>query len=182
MNNYEFTNATRNQSALEVELTHMLCLSGEGKILDELNFAEWAKVDEPEWESIPAKGTRHPSTRAERRKKTAHAKTRHTETIRTRESRKLPYSHMLGKGKRHDHVWIDESAIVETRQEEKAKSEFSDFNSRDLRFENFLDNYVEDEEDDWIYIHHLQDEVSERDEYIRFLETRIRDLEREIGF
>ncbi len=115
MNNYEFTNATRNQSALEVELTHMLCLSGEGKILDELNFAEWEKVEEPDYESIPVKGTRHHSTRQERRKKTAHAKTRHTETLRTRELRKYPYSLMLGKGKKHDKVWIDEPAWVEIR-------------------------------------------------------------------
>jgi len=126
-NNYTFTNANRNQNSLEVELTHMLCLSGEGEILDELNFAEWAKVEEPEWESLHKKGTRHPSTRQERRKKTAHAKARKTETIRARESRKLPYSHMLGKGKRHDHVWIDERSIVESRTEEKLTSELRDF-------------------------------------------------------
>lgn len=115
MNNYSFTNANRNQSALECELTHILCMSGEYDTLDTLNFAEWAKVEEPNYESVSVNGTRHPSTRAERRKKTAHAKTRHTETLHTRELRKYPYSQMLGKGKRHDKVWINEPAWVEVR-------------------------------------------------------------------
>ena len=81
----------------------------------DLSLAEWAKVEEPDYETIPKKGTRHPSTRGERRKVTAHAKTRYTETIHTRELRKYPYSLMLGKGKKHDHVWIDEPAWVEIR-------------------------------------------------------------------
>ena len=187
MNNYEFTNRNRNQNSLEVDLTHMLCLSGEGDLLIELNFAEWAKIDEEDPETIPTKGTRHPSTRAERRKKTAHAKQRKVETIRTRETRKFPYSQMLGNGKKHDHIWIDEDSIVETRQKVKAKSELRDFYSRDLWYENYIDNYdiyVEEGEDHQVYdeIHHLENELSKRDEYIRFLESRIRDLEKEIGF
>lgn len=148
----------------------------------DFSLAEWEKENEEDPEILPVKGTRHPSTRQERRKKTAHAKARKVEVVRTREARKYPYSHMLGKGKRHDHIWIDEDSIVETRQEAKRKSELSDYHSRDLRFEDFLDNYVEDGEDEWVYIHDLQNEISKRDEYIRFLESRIRDLEREIGF
>lgn len=88
-------------------------------------FDKIYESDDPETEN--KNGTRHPSTRAERRKKTAHAKARKVETIRARESRKLPYSHMLGKGKRHDHVWIDERSIVESRTEAKLTSELRDF-------------------------------------------------------
>lgn len=77
--------------------------------------AIWGKYLEEDPETIPIKGTRHPSTRQERRKKTAHAKMRHSATLHTREMRKYPYSLMLGKGKKHDKVWIDEPAWVEIR-------------------------------------------------------------------
>lgn len=92
-----------------------------------LSLDEWAKIDEEDPETIPAKGTRHPSTRQERRKKTAHAKTRHSVTLRTRELRKYPYSLMLGKGKKHDHVWIGEASITEIRLESRYQSELRDF-------------------------------------------------------
>lgn len=93
----------------------------------DFSLAEWEKENEEDNEILPVKGTRHPSTRQERRKKTAHAKARKVEIVRTREARKYPYSHMLGKGKRHDHVWIDERSIVESRTEEKLTSELRDF-------------------------------------------------------
>lgn len=159
-----------------------------------LSLDEWAKIDEEDPEElIPVKGTRHPSTRAERRKKTAHAKTRCQETIRIREARKLPYSQMLGKGKRHDHIWIYESAIVETRQKVKAKSEIRDFlNKAEMpeepdEYEHvYTPTYATYEEymvDYWFNrTQQLRKRTDDQEAYIRFLESRVRDLEREIGF
>lgn len=103
---------TFNQDDVEAQLLFNM---GKDEIIDYCKPAQ-EKIHEEDPEEIAlAKGTRHPSTRGERRKKTAHAKNRHTETLRTRELRKYPYSLMLGKGKKHDKVWIDEPAWVEIR-------------------------------------------------------------------
>lgn len=139
----------------------------------DLSFAEFAKEYEEEWETVPTKGTRHPSTRAERRKKTAHAKERKTNTIRTREMRKYPYSLMLGRGKRHDHVWVGERSIIESRAEEKLASELRDWEISTIPEE--VEYYDEDLIDElFAEMRELKEKLEEKEAFIRFLQSQIR--------
>lgn len=79
-------------------------------------------------EDITTPGKRHNGkrdTHARKRKKGIYAGIRHINTCTVRESRKYPYSQMLGKGKRHDHVYQDEPSNPERKAKAKAKAEFA---------------------------------------------------------
>lgn len=116
------TNANRNY---QTELEISFLLYGDYDSLSVYAQEQNNKLFE---EDITTPGKRNKGKRdtyAVRRKKGIYAGIRHANTCTVRESRKYPYSQMLGKGKRHDHVYLDELSNPERKARAKAKAEFA---------------------------------------------------------
>lgn len=88
------------------------------------------KANEEDSYRTPHRGTRKPTDRATRRKQTAHAKQKLTETKRVREMRSIPYSAFCknAKGKSHPERawdWLNLPPVQERRRTEKVNAEIA---------------------------------------------------------